>query len=387
VATSGMGKSTFLERLCVHLAKREHAVLVIDPHGTLAARLISLLGGFPPTSIAYLDFAGAKSVAYNPYDQPNVDEHGSLAGEFVHAFKSVLGGENFARMGAVLGFGSVGVMAIRGSPVDLPILLSKSREGELLRQRVMRSSPNPDVVRFFREFSSRWAEAANPIVARLSPLLLDERMRRVFSHSQDRVRVADAIRDGKVIIAAMPRNKDVARLVGGMLAAQFQHAAVNRSATEIARRRCDLIIDEASWFPTSATTLQTSIDEGRKFGLSVHLAYQTTAQIPDDLVKPVFSIPNIFVFGVNPLDAKQLANLFNGKVSPETLMSLRKGQVYAKIGQELVSFKCHQPLSCTNPDIAERILASSAQYYSEPGLTQPLEAERSRRVIETFEEE
>ena len=213
----------------------------------------------------------------------------------------------------------------------------------------------------------------------------DDRTYRTFAQHDNRVDIAGAMDDGKIVIIAPPASIEPAGIVGGLLIAEAKHAAFRRSGTPRAAQHFHFIIDEFHRFITSGKTLQSIIDESGKGGLSVSLANQETGQIPGDLLKAMYSIPNIFVFGVNLLDAKQLAHLFHGQVAPETLAAQTTGEVYARIGQDIVNFRCPPPVAETNPAVAARIIADSrAKYYATQPILRP-ERLRRPRIIETFE--
>jgi hypothetical protein len=105
------------------------------------------------------------------------------------------------------------------------------------------------------------------------------------------------------------------------------------------------------------------------------------------MLKAILSIPNIFVFGVNLLDAKTLAPLFNGTVRAETLAGQRTGEVTARINGHVANFTVPPPRRAQNNALAERIIAhSKATYYATATPTAPTAPRQSRRVIDTITE-
>lgn len=123
--------------------------------------------------------------------------------------------------------------------------------------------------------------------------------------------------------------------------------------------------------------------------MSVSLAHQETGQLPSELLKPLFGAPNIFVFGVNLLDAKALAPLFNGRVAPETLASQSTGECYARIDGNITSFRATPPPQHHNDALAQAIIAYSREhYYAQHENTPPRAQSRRRgRIISTIPNE
>jgi hypothetical protein len=101
------------------------------------------------------------------------------------------------------------------------------------------------------------------------------------------------------------------------------------------------------------------------------------------LLKALYSIPNILVFGINAPDARQLAHVFNGAVSPETLSSQGVGDVHARIGHDIVTFTCPPPLREPDQDLAARIIAHSRAAYHAQSASVERPLKRAKRIIET----
>lgn len=386
--SSRKGKSKFLIHKFVRLARAGRGVCLLDPHRTTAFDLLTVLDGIDPERVVFLDFDAAKPVAFNPFDQADAGSHGRMASEYVHSLKTLFGTEGYHRMTHIFGMVIAALFALKENLASLPALLSKSPAGDQLRHRVIRQARNPEVQRFWQDdYSKLGPEAFSPIITRLSPLLLDDQTLRTFSQRENRFDIAEAMDSGKAVIVAPPASPEAAAIICGVLIAQAKLAALRRAGSPRAALKFDLLIDEFHRFISSAAMLEGIINECAKGGLGVTLANQDTGQIPDDLLKAIFSMPNSCVFGVGLPDAKRLAPIFNGTVKPETLNRLGQGEVYARIGQDLVNFKTPAPLTSTDSDVAARIIAASAKYYADPTPTQPPVARRAPRIIDTLTEE
>jgi hypothetical protein len=210
-------------------------------------------------------------------------------------------------------------------------------------------------------------------------LLLDERTYRIFAQHENKVDLAQAMNERRIVIIKTPTNTSAASLIGGFLIAQARMAALRRSTT--ARTvSFHLFIDEVHRFVSSAALLQSIIDETTKYGLGITLAHQETGQVPSDLLKALYSMQNTLVFSVNLPDAKHLAGVFDGRVLPETLASQPVGHVYARFGREIVSYQSPAPLP-SDPALAKGIIAASQQrYFAQRATSTPVR--RAPRSIE-----
>src|SRR6266436_1177904 len=68
VGKTGSGKSTFLFNHALKLIMRDEAVVVIDPHGSLATQLIDAIPPRRTNDVCYLDLSDATHlVGFNPF--------------------------------------------------------------------------------------------------------------------------------------------------------------------------------------------------------------------------------------------------------------------------------------------------------------------------------
>jgi hypothetical protein len=371
---------------CRYLAQAGFGVGLIDPHRTTAFALLDALEDVAADRVMFLDFDADVPVAFNAFDQPDEREYGRLATDYVHTVKQLFETDSHHRTMHILGNGVYALLSLRANLSSMPVLFSRSGEGECLRQRVIASVRNEAVRRFFlEEFVRLGPSAFAPIISRFSSLFLDDRTYRTFTQPVNRVDLAHAMDTGKIVIIAPPKSIEAAGIVGGLFIEQAKHAAFHRSGTPRARQHFHLAVDECHRF-TGARTLQQILDECSKGGLSVTLANQETGQIPGDLLKALYSVPNIFVFGVNFPDAKQLAPLFHGRVTAETLASQATGEVHARIDHEIVNFQYPPPVVNPTPISAALIAHCQREYYGTAELVAAPEPARAR-VIETFSED
>jgi hypothetical protein len=388
IGVSRSGKTSAELHRCRFLAHNAFGVGLLDPHRSLAFDLLHALADLDPARIVFLDFDAPTSVvAFNPFDHPDPDDYGRLASDHKEAFKHLFDAGSLHRTLHLLGMAIYGCLTLHANIATLPVLFAKTPEADRLRRTICAKAPSELVRQFFeRDWLDFPRDAFGPLTNRLSALLLDDRTRRTFSITENRVNLARIMDEQQILIVAPPASYEAAGIVGGLIVGQALHAAFRRIGTPRAASHFHFAIDEAHRFVASQVALERILHETSKGGLSVGVLCQSTAQFPNSLVHALMSAGNIFAFNVTLQDARLLAPLFNGRVSPETLASQRVGEVHARIGQDLVNFRSPPPFAERHPEAAQRIIAHShAKYYAAAPSAEPPTV--NRRIIDTFEEE
>ena len=382
---SRSGKTNALVHAFWYFAQHGHGVGFLDPHRVTALSLPGFLAGTMPERVVLLDFDAALPVAYNPFAHADPEDYGRLATEFSESFTTLFDAEGYHRLSHFLRSALYALFVLGANLASIPTLFAKTSTGDDLRQRVIRNARNDAVRHFWQyEYAAHGATAYAPLLNRLSALFLDDRTLRVFAQHENRVDIARIMDERQILIIAPPASREAASIVGGIMVAQAKHAAFRRVGTVHANHDFHFFIDEFPWFITSAKTLQSIIDECQKGGLSISVANQETSQIPSELLKAVYSIPNISVFAVNLPDARSLVHLFNGQVLPEALVAQGTGEVYARIGQDVVNFTVPPPRADHDPAVAAAIVRHSfASYYVQPDTSARGEHRRAPRMIES----
>ena len=126
-----------------------------------------------------------------------------------------------------------------------------------------------------------WIE---PVMNKINAFFSDERIRHIFSSAHSSFNLREAMDSKKILLINLDKGKlkDSADLLGSLLIAQIQIAAFSRSDIPQAKRNpFYLYIDEFQNFASESFSIVLS--EARKYGLSLIMAHQTLAQIPEEL--------------------------------------------------------------------------------------------------------
>src|SRR5207302_5161289 len=112
---------------------------------------------------------------------------------------------------------------------------------------------------------------------------------------------------------------DAATLLGALLATSLQLAAMSRAdVLDDKRRDFALYIDEFQNFATDS--FATILSEARKYRLSLTLANQYLAQMPEQTLAAVFgNVGTLITFQVGAQDSEILAQQLGGDVTEQDL--------------------------------------------------------------------
>jgi hypothetical protein len=208
---------------------------------------------------------------------------------------------------------------------------------EEYRARVVRQVRDPFVRAFwtdeFAQYDARFQrEAIAPIQNKLGQFL-SPTMRNIVGQVGSKIDLRFMMDHGRVFIANLAKGRlgeEPANLLGALLVAQFQHAAMTRAEIpEESRRDFHLFIDEFHNFTTSS--LATSLAETRKYRLSLTLAHQYIDQLTPETRAAVFgNVGTVVAFRVGAVDAKILAADFGQEFTPEQFADLSNYEVFVR---------------------------------------------------------
>lgn len=142
--------------------------------------------------------------------------------------------------------------------------------------------------------------------------------------------------NGKIFIVNLSKGKigeEASALLGAMMVTKFQIEAMTRAdMRESDRRDFGLYVDEFQNFATDS--FATILSEARKYKLSLTMANQYIAQMPETVQGAVFgNVGSLVSFQVGHQDAVVLSDIFGGEdvILPADLTNLRKYDIYTKL--------------------------------------------------------
>lgn len=317
VGATGTGKTKFLEYLINQDIEKGNGFGVIDPHGDLIEDVKGfLILKYSPDESEITDKVilidptdPIFTVTFNPLEKMPGVLLAEQANELICAFRKIWSASWGVRMedlmrNSLIALGEAGLTLI-----ELPGFLSD----RAVRQGVLEKVTHPLAREYFRRFDTvtdrgqiTWIE---PVMNKINAFFSDERIRHIFSSAKSSFNLREIMDSQKILLIKLDKGKlkDSADLLGSLLMAQIQMAAFSRSDVPQSKRTpFYLYIDEFQNFASESFSVVLS--EARKYGLSLIMAHQTLAQVPEELRSLILGNAGIQVyFRLNRHDASILA--------------------------------------------------------------------------------
>jgi hypothetical protein len=277
VGASGSGKTSLLASVTASRVRAGDSVVVVDVHGDLAPATATLLAGIRPDRWAAVDAEGPPGrICGVRVLAPDSDDEAE-AQELVAAFKrlSSEGSEVYWGFRLERVFDTFVRLTLEegGDLGDLAELLTDPRRRDAARLGTRR----PEIARFLEELPAierRSPEFLWPAAARVSKVLLSDRLRSLLAPPEGGVELGPWLGSGGSILLRLPfrtLGPEASGFAATLLATRAYLAAVRRPRPT-GGPNVLFVLDEAHAF--SPRLVAEILAEGRKFGVALLLATQ-----------------------------------------------------------------------------------------------------------------
>lgn len=336
VGQTGTGKSTLITSLAAQDIAAGRGLAVIDPHGDLVERVLSLV---PPKRMN-------DCVVFDPSDLEfplgmNMIEHDArypeqktfIVNELLGIFDKLYdlkttGGpmfEQYMRNALLLLMEDAGVEP--ATLMEVPRVFTDAA----FRARKLARITNPTVQDFWeKEATKAGGEAAlanmTPyITSKFTAFTANDYMRIIVGQVHSAFNFRELMDRGGILLVNLAKGKIGelnASLLGMVVVGKILMAALSRSdVPESSRKDFNLFIDEFQNFTTNS--IATILSEARKYRLNLTLAHQFIGQLTDPIRNAVFgNVGSQMVFRVGAPDAEFLAKQFGATFRMEDLTNL-----------------------------------------------------------------
>ena len=245
---------------------------------------------------------------------------------------------------------------------------------------------------FWTDEFGRWDsrlrhEIVLPIQNKVGALLMTPLMRNILGQVKRKVSFRFMMDDSRIFIANLKKGalgEDKANLLGSLIIAEMQYAALGRSDVDIIDRvPFTLCVDEFQNFQTDS--FATILSEARKYGLSLVLSHQFSSQLKDEIADAVFgNAGTIIGFRVGYNDAARLSREFDDTFPPRHFSSLPNYHITVKQlrdGQVLEPFQGRTlPAQGTRHGFGRRMKKLSCEKY---GVSRKLIEQKHRKWLKS----
>lgn len=339
IGKTGSGKTTLLRNLLIQHIGLGHGVGLIDPHGDLAE---DILNSIPPARSNHLVYFNPGDLEYpiamNLLADVPKDERHLVASGIVNACKSVWKDSWGPRLEYIL-YNAIAALLDCQNASLLGVNRLLTDDG--YRAWIVRQIKDP----FIRDYwESEYAayderfrrEAIAPIQNKLGQFLLNPVIRNILGQVKRKVDIPFTMNTNRLFIANLAKGKlghDKANLLGSLLVAQFQHAAMARAnIPEDERKDFYLFIDEFQNFSTEA--FASILSEARKYRLSLALSHQFIDQLSPQIRQAVLgNVGTLICFHIGYDDAEIMEKAFGKEILARQLVDLGRYEIAIQLSQ------------------------------------------------------
>ena len=389
VGRPGMGKSTLEEHMVLDDIQHGHGVAVLDPHGDLVERLLTLIPHEYVEKTIHFDPGDPDWVPiWNPMQRIPGQDIGRMADDLVGVLKSFVTGWG-DRMEHILRHSIFALLHLPGSTLlDIAdILRSGSQESEVYRRLILEVVENEEARKFWQHDFLRYrSDEFGPPKHKLSKLLVSGTISLMLSQPNSRFNFRRAMDDGMIFLGNLSKlGTEVREILGGFILAILHATALGRCDTTPEHRKVfHVYLDEAHRFVTDA--LEDVIAETRKYGVSLTLAHQYLHQFGPQRIDALASVGTTVVFSVDSKDAAYLAKDFREMVKVKDIVDLQTGQAIVRCGTDVARIRTPAPLEVPSVNCRDQIIAHSRQRYCLPaGQVRQIVERRGERANRPFE--
>lgn len=335
---TGMGKSVLLENMVHSEIQAGKGLCIVDPHGDTAE---AALKSIPPhrveDTILFDPSDVMHPIAFNPFEGVNPENRNLVASGILGIFKKIYGEVSWGpRMEYVL---RNTILALVENPGSTMLGITRMLVDSEYREKILANVTDPLVKAFwYDEFAKiqprNLQEVVSPIQNKVGQFLQSKVIRNIVGQPKGAIDFRKAMDEKKIVICNLSRGKlgdDNAALLGAMIITKIQLDAMSRAdVPEEKRVDFTLFVDEFQNFATDA--FAHILSEARKYHLSLVMANQYIAQMPDMVRDAVFgNVGTIVTFQVGYDDAKYLTKQFKEIASDDDLVGISKYHIYTNL--------------------------------------------------------
>ncbi len=377
IGKTGMGKSTLLENMAIQDIQNGEGVAVIDPHGSMAEKLLDYVPEHRVKDVLYFaPFDMEYPVSFNVMEDIGADKRHLVVNGLMSTFEKIWVDAWSARMAYILQNTLLALLEYPGSTL---LGVNRMLSDKEYRKKVVENVKDTSVKAFWVDEFGKWtekfiAEAIPAIQNKVGQFTSNPLVRNLLGQPQSSFDVRKIMDEKKIFIVNLSKGRvgeGNANLIGSMLITKIYLAAMSRAdASEAELNKLPnfyLYVDEFQSFANKS--FADILSEARKYKLSLTIAHQYIEQMEEEVRDAVFgNVGTMITFRVGAFDAEVLEKEFAPVFTAEDLVNLGFAQIYLKLMIDGVS---SQPFSATTmlpigkPEVSFKedvINASHAQF-------------------------
>jgi hypothetical protein len=344
IGQTGTGKSAFLQNMIEQDIKNGQGVAILDPHGDLIEKVLSLIPQERAEDVILCDPSDLErplSLNMLEYDPARPEQKTFIVNELINIFNKlydmkVAGGpmfEQYARNALLLLMDDPNEGA---TLMDVPRVLS-DRD---FRRRLLLKCRNIIVKDFWEKEAEKAggeASLANMvpyITSKFNTFIANDYMRPIVGQAKSTLDFRKILDTGKILLVSLPKGRLGelnSSLLGLIVVGKLVMASFARiDMLEHERRDFYLYMDEFQNFTTES--IETALSEARKYRLCLTIAHQFIGQLTEKIRDAVFgNVGSLVSFRIGATDAEFVVKQFEPVFGQNDLINIDNYNAYVKL--------------------------------------------------------
>lgn len=386
IGQTGVGKSGLLELLTISDIYSPYGFAVIDPHGDYAQNVLKRIPAERANDVVYFNPADTDfPIAFNPMEVTDQRLRTHTCSELIGVLKRMFDSWG-PRLEYILRYS---ILALLDYPDATMLDITRILTDKRFRNDVLSKTQDPVVKNFWTVEFASWndkfaAEAVAPVLNKVGAFTANPLVRNIIGQPKNGFNIRQIMDERKILIVNLSRGlvgEDNAALLGALLVTKIQLAAMGRAdITSEERTPFYLYVDEFQNFATDS--FATILSEARKYGLSLTVANQYTAQMMPQVRDAIFgNVGSILAFRMSADDAGAMMRYFEPKFTDHDLVHMHNRNFVLSMtieGEKVQAFSATSlNLPAYGDDYTAHIIQNSrAQYASNKDFVSRYVAER-----------
>jgi hypothetical protein len=349
IGRTGSGKTTLMFSMAKHDIEAGVGMAFIDPHGDVSQDLLACIPAKRLNDVIYVNPVDLKyPVGINLLElTPGLDEDEAelekevVAEGIISLFRKVFSKEenaNAHRIEYVLRNTIYTAFTTKDPTIFTlyDILNNPPFQKQVIKNLTDENLKNFWKFEFGRAGDYQVVKMVGGVTAKVGRFLFSPTAKRILEQKKSTINFDDIMNQGKILICNFSQGnlgEDTARLLGTTILTKIQQAALRRSRLPKNKRKpFYLYVDEFQNFATNSFIKMLS--EGRKYGLSVCIAEQSTSQQEDrNIVNNILAnVTSVICFrSANPIDEQLMLTQFAPYIEKGDIANLPRYNFYIKL--------------------------------------------------------
>lgn len=380
IGKTGMGKSTLLENLAIQDIQNGEGLCVIDPHGSMAEKLLDHIPESRIKDVIYFaPFDTDAPIGLNVLEKVEKEKIHLVANGIMAAFKKIWVDAWSARMEYIL---TNILLALLENENQSLLGVNRMLTDKEYRKKIVSNVTDPTVKEFWEKeyanYTERFAQEAAPAIQnKVGQFVGNPLIRNIVGQQKTSIDLRDAMDNRKILIVNLSKGKvgeGNANLIGSLLITKIYLAAMSRADSgpyELEKLPpFYMYVDEFQNFANES--FANILSEARKYNLALTVAHQYIEQMTDEVKAAVFgNVGTMIAFRVGATDAEVFEKEFAPYFILDDIVNLSAFQVYLRLmidgqGSKPFSARTLDPIQKPAVSYAQAVISHSRKVYGKP---------------------